>query len=74
MLGLFISLVLLIFIIETPALLRRQYYKELYVFISLLLIGFFMGLTIFFKWPLSEIFVVLTTYFESTLSVYSEFH
>lgn len=74
MLGMFIGLVMLIFVIEAPALLRRQRYKGLFVFTSLLLIGFFMGLSIFFKWPLTELFTVLIAYFESTLANYGEFH
>lgn len=64
MLGLYTVLCLLIIIIEVPGLLRRQHYKELYVFMGLLLIGFVMGLAFFMKWPLFEPLAALTSYFD----------
>lgn len=59
----FVGLCILILIIEAPGLIRQKHYKEFYVLMVLLLIGFFMGLAFFLKWPLSVPFDALTTYF-----------
>jgi uncharacterized membrane protein len=63
MFSFFIALCILILIIEAPGLVRQKHYKELYALVILLLIGFFMGLAFFLKWPLAAPFNAVTAYF-----------
>ena len=59
----FLGLCILILIIEAPGLIRQKHYKEFYALTFLLLIGFFMGLAFFLKWPLSAPFEAMISYF-----------
>ncbi|NLV21209.1 MAG: hypothetical protein GXY49_04380 [Syntrophomonadaceae bacterium] len=63
MIWIYIALCLLILIIEVPGLIKQQHYRDLYVFMFLLVIGFFMGLAFFLKWPLFAPFAAMTSYF-----------
>lgn len=63
MILLYIGLCFLIVAFEAPGLIRRHQYGECSVFVFLLLIGFFMGVGFFLKWPLSAPFEAMAAYF-----------
>jgi len=60
---LYLSLCIIIAAIESPGLIRRRRYREFIFFMFVLLIGFFMGVGFFLKWPLSAPFEALAACF-----------
>jgi len=60
---LYLSLCIIIAAIEAPGLIRRHRYREFIFFMVVLLIGFFMGVGFFLKWPLSAPFEALAACF-----------
>lgn len=64
MIWILLIIYLLIILIEVPALLKKQLYAELKAFMIVFIVGLYMGLALFYQWPLTEPFAALTAYME----------